>query len=57
MLTPRSRTSYHSRTDGALYQINFLALVPVKFQQKINLTLSNQIDPQISLPFSARTQY
>ena len=52
-----SRTSYHARNDWLQYQINLVTIVPVNIQQETNLTLNDQIDPQIVLGFSARTQY
>ena len=52
-----SRTSYHARTDLWHYRINLFTRAPVYFQQKTNLALNYQIDPQIVLRFSAHTRY
>ena len=48
-----SRTSYHARTDWLQYWINLVTLLPVKFQQKTNISLNDLLDPQIIIGFSA----
>ena len=55
--TPRSRTSYYDSTDWVLYRINLIIWEPVEFQQKNNLALNDQFDPQIALTFGACTWY
>ena len=52
-----SRNSHHASTDWLQYPINLVTIVPVNFQQKINLALNNQLEPQCVPGFSACTQY
>ena len=52
-----SRISYLARTDWDLYRINLFTWVSIKFQQKTNLALKNQLDTQIALLFGDWTWY
>ena len=52
-----SRTIYRARKYWVLYQINLVTLVTIKFQQKTNLALKNQHDPQNNFLLSARIWY
>ena len=52
-----SRTIYHSRTDWLQYRINLVTRVLVDLQQKKNLALNDQLDPQVVLVFIDLTQY
>ena len=52
-----SRTSYQNRIDLLQYRINLVTRVLVDFQQKTNLVLVDQLDPQIFPGFSACTRY
>ena len=48
-----SRISYLARIEWVLYRINLFTSVSIKFQQKNNLSLNNQLESQIALPFGA----
>ena len=52
-----SRTNYHARTDWLQHHIKLVTRVPANFQQKTNLALSDRLDPQNFLVFSAQTRY
>ena len=52
-----SRTSHNASTDWLQYAANLVTKVLVNFQQKTNLSLKNQLDPQIVLSFSDHIQY
>ena len=52
-----SSTIFHARANWLQYQINLVTRVLVDFQQKINLTLNNWLDPQIVFVFSDCTRY
>ena len=56
-LRQSARTIYHDRTDWLQYWINLVTRVLVYFQQKRHIALSDWIEPQIVLGFSAHTCY